>query len=95
MRTTLTIDDELAAQIEDLRRREGSSLKRVVNDLLREGLRSRQHLRRAKRYRTPTRRLRLLPGLDPLRLNDLVDELDASGDRDRSAQKKRGSEGDT
>ena len=34
MRTTLTIDEELAARIEELRRREGLSLNGVINSLL-------------------------------------------------------------
>ena len=39
MRTTLTIDDDVAVQIERLRRDRGVSLKRVVNETLRHGLR--------------------------------------------------------
>jgi hypothetical protein len=40
MRTTLTIDDDVAAELEHLRRERGASLKEVVNDLLRCGLRT-------------------------------------------------------
>jgi hypothetical protein len=39
MRTTLTIDDDVAAQIERLRKARDASLKDVVNDALRRGLR--------------------------------------------------------
>jgi Ribbon-helix-helix protein, copG family len=38
MRTTLTIDDDLAAALERLRRSEDKSLKEVVNQTLRRGL---------------------------------------------------------
>ena len=38
MRTTLTLDDDVAAAIERLRRARDQSLKAVVNDALREGL---------------------------------------------------------
>jgi hypothetical protein len=38
MRTTLTIDDDVAARLERLRRERDSSLKDVVNDVLRRGL---------------------------------------------------------
>ena len=38
MRTTLTIDDDVAAALERLRRSEDKSLKQVVNDTLRRGL---------------------------------------------------------
>ena len=44
MRTTLTLDDDVAAQIERLRRTRNVSLKDVVNQALREGL---------KRLRSP------------------------------------------
>ena len=39
MRTTLTLDDDVAASIERLRSASGDSLKDVVNRALREGLR--------------------------------------------------------
>lgn len=38
MRITLTIDDDIAAQLEDIRRNGKGSLKQIVNDLLRTGL---------------------------------------------------------
>ncbi len=40
MRTTLTIDDDIAVLVEQERRRSGDSLKRTVNTLLRRGLNS-------------------------------------------------------
>ncbi len=39
MRTTLTIDDDLAATLEQLRRSRDASLKDLVNEALRRGLR--------------------------------------------------------
>ena len=50
MRTTLTLDDDVAAALEQLRRTRGGRLKTVVNDLLREGL---SHVQAR-----PTRRVR-------------------------------------
>jgi hypothetical protein len=41
MRTTLTIDDDLAAILERRRREEDKSLKELVNDALRRGLTAR------------------------------------------------------
>jgi hypothetical protein len=38
MRTTLTIDDDVAVQLEEERKRRRASLKEVVNDALRRGL---------------------------------------------------------
>ena len=83
MRTTLTIDDDLAAQIQEQRRRHGHSLKRVINALLREGLQSRQERPRAKKYRTKVHKLGLRPGFDPVKLNQLVDELEIEERRER------------
>jgi len=39
MRTTLTIDDDVAAQLEGLRRKRDASLKDIINEALRRGLR--------------------------------------------------------
>ncbi len=38
MRTTLTLDDDVAAQLERLRAQRGRSFKQLVNDALRAGL---------------------------------------------------------
>jgi hypothetical protein len=42
MRTTLTLDDDVAVQLEDLRRKRDLTFKDVVNDALRRGLRDLQ-----------------------------------------------------
>lgn len=53
MRTTLTIDDDVAVQIERLRREREQSLKDIVNDALRHGLREMQaRPKRRKPFRT-------------------------------------------
>ena len=84
MRTTLTIDDDVAARIEERRRRDGQSLKQIVNALLREGLRS---SRRPKtRYRVTPHKLGMRAGCDPTRLNQLVDELAADAWRERQEE---------
>ena len=55
MRTTLTLDPDVAALLQRVRHTQGGSFKTVVNDALREGLR---HLIEPPgppvRYRTPT-----------------------------------------
>lgn len=40
VRTTLTLDDDVAAGLERLRKKRGGSFKSLVNDALREGLRA-------------------------------------------------------
>lgn len=79
MRTTITIDDDVIVQIEDLRRREGLSLKAALNKLLRAGLQYQGQPPKPRRYRTPTRRLGLRAGVDATRLNQLADEMEADG----------------
>ena len=86
MRTTLTIDDDVAMQIEERRRRGGLSLKQVVNALLREGLRSGRQPPRARRYRTKPHRLGMRAGFDPARLNQLADELQTDARLDREVE---------
>lgn len=81
MRMTLTIDDDVAARIEEHRRRDGQSLTQVVNALLREGLRSGP--RSPTRYRVTPRKLDMRAGYDPTRLGQLVDELATDAWRER------------
>ena len=47
MRTTLTLDDDVAAELERLRKAQDLGLKELVNDVLRRGL---------KNLRTPPKR---------------------------------------
>ncbi len=55
MRTTLTIDDDVAVQLERLRRQRQRSLRDIVNDALRRGLQEMQaRPKRRKPFRTKT-----------------------------------------
>lgn len=55
MRTTLTIDDDVAVELRKLRRKGDLSLKAVVNDVLRRGLRrSEGRPKQRKPFRTRT-----------------------------------------
>lgn len=54
MRTTITLDDDVAAMIQKLQTREGKSFKQMVNDLLRKGLLSEKKGGESKQlYATP------------------------------------------
>lgn len=75
MRTTLTLDPDVAKVLEEEVHRQRTSLKRVVNDALRRGLATAPQ-RPAKRFRIVPHRTALQPGLDPGRLNALADELE-------------------
>lgn len=52
MRTTLTLDPDVANDIERIRRQRGRSLKQVVNDALRLGLERLDEPARPTRFRT-------------------------------------------
>lgn len=76
MRTTLTIDPDVA---QELRRRMAKTklpLKRVVNDALRAGLSSPETEPKA-RYVVEPYACEFKAGVDPSKLNRLLDDLDA------------------
>jgi Ribbon-helix-helix protein, copG family len=53
MRTTLTLDDDVAAALERLRKSRNASLKDLINDALRRGLRDMsKRTNRRERFRT-------------------------------------------
>jgi hypothetical protein len=54
MRTTLTLEPDVAAEIERRRQEHGSTLKQEVNDLLRLGLRRAEAQPETKPFRTRT-----------------------------------------
>ena len=76
MRTTLTLDPDVAERINGEVRRTGRSLKSVVNDAIRLGLGLATRRRRGPRYKVEPHPLGLRPGIDPDRLNQLADELE-------------------
>lgn len=77
MRTTLTIDDDVGQALREQARQTGRSFKGVVNDTLRRGLSAGEKpLAKRKPFRVRARHLGWAPGVDPLKLNQLVDELE-------------------
>ena len=74
---------DLAVAIEELRKREGLSFKAALNQVIRLGMQAKSAPPKAKKYRTPTKALGLKPGIDPVRLNALVDELATDAYRDQ------------
>ncbi|MCB1830739.1 MAG: hypothetical protein H6964_10485 [Chromatiaceae bacterium] len=65
------------AQIEDLQRKKGLSFKGAVNFLLRAGIQLQAQPPKPKPHRTKPRKLGLRSGIDPTKLNQLIDDLEA------------------
>ncbi|AKS43198.1 ribbon-helix-helix protein, CopG family [Wenzhouxiangella marina] len=77
MRTTLTIDDELARQLKQRALDTGRSFKDVVNDALRDGLARTGAANPGRPYRIETARLgRTRPGIDLDKSLQLAGELE-------------------
>lgn len=77
MRTTLTIDDDIGRALKDLSRHAGKSFKSVVNEVLRQGLTSgAKPEARREPFKVESARRGFVPGIDPFKLNQLVDELE-------------------
>lgn len=78
MRTTLTLDDDVAAKLRELAHRRKLSFKEVVNSVLRRGLAAQEPRGESPRpFRVATFSSPFRPGVDPFRLNQLSDELEA------------------
>ena len=77
MRTTIALDDDLAEKIQDIAHKRRESFRKIVNETLRRGLSSQApSLPRSEPFRTDVFDSPFRPGIDPLRLNQLVDELE-------------------
>ena len=77
MRTALTLDDDIARELQERARRRGESFKDVVNETLRSGLRAEKPVSRLPRFEVHAKARGFRSGVDVLRLNQLSDELDA------------------
>ncbi|MGA2592641.1 MAG: hypothetical protein ABSH32_22240 [Bryobacteraceae bacterium] len=76
MRTTLTLEPDVAQQIRRRMAQTKLPLKRVVNDALRAGLSPSQKETKV-RYTVETYPCKFKAGIDPNKLNQLLDDLDA------------------
>jgi hypothetical protein len=77
MRTTVTLDDDLAEALNRAARLTGRSFKAVVNDTLRRGLaQSGSGTAGLEPFVVEPQSCGWMPGIDPLRLNQLVDGLE-------------------
>lgn len=79
MRTTVTLDDDLAEQILDLAHRRKEPFKTVLNESLRRGLSGGGPPRGQKPFVVRARPMRLRAGLDEAKLSQIAEELEDAG----------------
>lgn len=82
MRTTLTLDDDVARLVEDAIHRLHRPMKQVVNDALRKALAT--QIPRQEPYRLKSHESAVRPGFDPAGFNQLADELEDAVILDRA-----------
>ena len=78
MRTTLTLDPDVAARLTSEIRRTGRGMKSIVNDALRRALGSRRDETKPNKFVVQPFSLGMRPGLDLHRMNQLADELEVA-----------------
>jgi predicted transcriptional regulator len=79
MRTTLTLDDDLAARLKALARKRGESFRDVVNEAIRRGLEAKAP--RPQVFRVQARDLGLRPGLQLDNVTELLEQIDGPAHR--------------
>jgi len=79
MRTTLTLDDDVAAKLKAESRRSGRPFRDVVNETLRLGLASRRVTPSRKAFKVTSRDLgNLRPGLSLDNVAELIEQVEGS-----------------
>ena len=76
VRTTLTLDEDVRAKLEQEMRRSRKSFKQTVNEVLRLGLNARPQLKPAKKFVVRARPFGPPPGLSYDNIEELLDQLD-------------------
>ena len=77
MRTTLTLDEDVAAKLKSLARRSGLAFRRVVNDTLRRGLARPPAAASRAPFKAAVRDLgRLRPGVSLDNIADLIEQVE-------------------
>ena len=75
-RTTLTLDEDVAAKLTAKARRTGRSFKETVNEAIRHGLALSERPAPAKPFRVRARDLNPRPGIDYGNVHELLDQLE-------------------
>jgi hypothetical protein len=76
MRTTLTLEDDVADRLREESRRSGRSFKETVNEYLRLGLEARRAPRSARRFKIKARPLGVRRGMDYDNVAELLEQIE-------------------
>ncbi len=76
MRTTVTLDPDVERELREEMHRRRESFKQSLNRLLRAGLAASAPVT-IERFHIRARPMGLRPGIDPTRMNQIADELEA------------------
>lgn len=76
MRTTLTLDDDVAEFLKEQSRIQNKPFKQIVNETVRRGMSPDVKAHRKPRFKIAPNRGQLVAGVDPLRLNQVNDEIE-------------------
>jgi hypothetical protein len=76
MRTTITIDDDLARRLQDEMRARGTSFRQTLEGVLARGLEQRTGTTKDGAFRVQARPMGMRTGIDPARLQDLETDLE-------------------
>jgi hypothetical protein len=76
VRTTLELDDDISETLKRLAQARRVSFRQIANETLRRGLTGQYSKVALKPFRVSAFKSAFRPGVDPLRLNQLADELD-------------------
>ena len=79
MRTTLTLDEDVAAKLKAEMRRSGKSFRDIVNETLRHGLVEKRAATRRRPFKVEARDLgNLRPGLSLDNVGELLEQIEGS-----------------
>lgn len=78
MRTTLTLEDDVAARLLELQKNTGRTFKEVTNDTLRAGLERQLAVHKATRprFKVKARKLGSRPGLNYDNIGELLEQIE-------------------
>jgi hypothetical protein len=88
MRTTVTLDDQLASRLRDEMEARGLSFRQTVEAVLEQGLANRSEAKKQNRFVVKPLPLGLKPGIDPARVRDIDTDLEVDSFHEKALRAK-------